>query len=218
MRDDPVAWPILHSMLQKESPALITLLFQLYAINLRDITEKGKKIDKALAAGTAAWNYADGLWVGAVDFGRAFQKIVKTYMDRVQALADYCESTVSLFFTIHKNIHRIYLCVYEETTIVSIKVEYSKIAVMLRRHRAHKVEAKRILNKRCYSWRENMLVRKSPCSVLAAAQKGKKQQQEAQEGKKQQQAYKRKKQQKALFLKSQKAKKTNVYSRRLKQS
>lgn len=96
VRGDPVAWPLLQDLLRNDSPALITLLFQLYAVDLRDITRKGKVVTSALTAGTAGWNYADGLWIGAHDFGRAFLGLVKKYKKRAQALVDYCQSGVSL--------------------------------------------------------------------------------------------------------------------------
>ncbi|CDJ38129.1 hypothetical protein, conserved [Eimeria tenella] len=92
VRGDPVASPLVQDLLRRSSPAMITLLFQLYAVDVRDITEKGKLASEALAAGTASWNYADGLWIGAFDFGRAFINTVRTYKQRAEAFVGYCES------------------------------------------------------------------------------------------------------------------------------
>ncbi|KAL8429312.1 hypothetical protein ACSSS7_006677 [Eimeria intestinalis] len=91
VRSDPVAWPLVRDLLFSGSPKMITLLFQLYAVDVEDITKSGKRVSAALAAGSGAWNYADGLWVGATDFGQAFNEIVKSYQHRVDALARYCE-------------------------------------------------------------------------------------------------------------------------------
>lgn len=96
VRGDPVASPLVQDLLRRLSPAMITLLFQLYAVDVRDITEKGKLASEALAAGTASWNYADGLWIGAFDFGRAFINTIRTYKQRAEAFVGYCESRVSI--------------------------------------------------------------------------------------------------------------------------
>ena len=74
---------------------MITQLFQLYAINIEDITKKGKRVSQALAAGSASWNYADGLWIGAVDFSRTFFEQTVTYKTRAKAFVEFCESLVS---------------------------------------------------------------------------------------------------------------------------
>ena len=94
VRGDPVAWPLLQDLLRNASPAMITLLFQLYAVNVRDITQKGKRVTQALAAGSASWNYADGLWVGAFDFSRAFIDTIRSYKQGAEAFVGYCESKV----------------------------------------------------------------------------------------------------------------------------
>lgn len=95
VRDDPVAWPLMQELLGNGSPAMIMLLFQLHAVDVEDITKRGKRVSKALAAGTAGWNYAEGLWVGALDFGRAFLKTIRAYRGRVEALVEYCDTSVS---------------------------------------------------------------------------------------------------------------------------
>ncbi|KAL8451645.1 hypothetical protein Emed_001807 [Eimeria media] len=95
VRSDPVAWPLVRDLLFSGSPKMITLLFQLYAVDVEDITKSGKRVTSALAAGTGAWNYADGLWIGATDFGQAFNEVVQTYQHRVEALARYCEHEAS---------------------------------------------------------------------------------------------------------------------------
>lgn len=95
VRNDPVAWPILQDLLRNASPAMITLLFQLYAVNVQDITQKGKRVTEALSAGTASWNYADGLWIGAFDFGRAFISTLTSYKQGAEAFVGYCEGRVS---------------------------------------------------------------------------------------------------------------------------
>ncbi|CDJ48117.1 hypothetical protein, conserved [Eimeria brunetti] len=92
VRGDPVAWPILQDLLRNASPAMITLLFQLYAVDVQGITQKGKLVAQALAAGSASWNYADGLWVGAFDFGRAFFNTIRSYKSGAEAFVGYCES------------------------------------------------------------------------------------------------------------------------------
>ncbi|OEH77292.1 rhoptry neck protein [Cyclospora cayetanensis] len=71
---------------------MITLLFQLYAINIEDITKRGKRVSHALSAGNASWNYADGLWIGAFDFGRAFINVIQTYLRRAESFVDYCSN------------------------------------------------------------------------------------------------------------------------------
>lgn len=107
-----MASPLVQDLLRRSSPAMITLLFQLYAVDVRDITEKGKLASEALAAGTASWNYADGLWIGAFDFGRAFINTVRTYKQRAEAFVGYCESRVSiqLYFLISHS-YRYMACV-----------------------------------------------------------------------------------------------------------
>ncbi|KAL8275228.1 hypothetical protein Esti_000812 [Eimeria stiedai] len=95
VRNDPVAWPLVRDLLFSGSPKMITLLFQLYAVDVEDITKSGKRVSSALAAGSGAWNFADGLWVGATDFGQAFNEVVGTYRNRVAALVRYCEHEVS---------------------------------------------------------------------------------------------------------------------------
>ncbi|KAL8446784.1 hypothetical protein Emag_004545 [Eimeria magna] len=95
VRSDPVAWPLVRDLLFSGSPKMITLLFQLYAVDVEDITKSGKRVTAALNAGTGAWNYADGLWVGATDFGQAFDEVVKTYQHRVEAFTRYCEHEAS---------------------------------------------------------------------------------------------------------------------------
>ena len=94
VRDDPVSWPLMQDLLRNGSPAMITLLFQLFAVDIKSITERGKRVTHALSAGTASWNYADGLWIGAFDFGRAFFRAIKTYQSRADAFVGYCESRV----------------------------------------------------------------------------------------------------------------------------
>ncbi|XP_026192334.1 uncharacterized protein LOC34622828 [Cyclospora cayetanensis] len=92
LRGDPVAWPIMQDLLRNTAPAMITLLFQLYAINIEDITKRGKRVSHALSAGNASWNYADGLWIGAFDFGRAFINVIQTYLRRAESFVDYCSN------------------------------------------------------------------------------------------------------------------------------
>ncbi|KAL8428125.1 hypothetical protein Efla_005828 [Eimeria flavescens] len=97
VRNDPVGWPLIRDLLRSGSAKLTTILFQLYAVDVEDITKRGKSVSNALAAGSAAWNFADGLWVGAADFGGAFLGIVRQYQQRVKALSLYCEYQVSDF-------------------------------------------------------------------------------------------------------------------------
>lgn len=90
---------MLPEFLSRGAPVLITQLFQLNAISVPEITEEGKTLEAAHTTGASGWNYANGLFLGAVDFGRAFHEHVTKYLSNADALLSYCSKVSALFFS-----------------------------------------------------------------------------------------------------------------------
>lgn len=90
MRADVVGRKLIEDLMSGSGAVMITLLFQLHAVNIDAITRRGEAVESALPAGPGVWALSDGLYVGLRDFGGVF----KAYFDRYATLSSgivyYC--------------------------------------------------------------------------------------------------------------------------------
>ncbi|KAL8426366.1 hypothetical protein Efla_002984 [Eimeria flavescens] len=91
MRGDPVGQGLVSMMMKREAVVLITILFQLHAVDVKKQYEEAENIKSALAGGTGAWAVAEGLFIGASEFGRAFHALVNRYINSATAYVKVCE-------------------------------------------------------------------------------------------------------------------------------
>ncbi|KAL8441612.1 hypothetical protein Emag_007013 [Eimeria magna] len=91
MRGDPVGQGLMDRLIRREAVVLITILFQLHAVDVGKQYKEADNIKSALSGGDGAWAMSEGLFLGGTEFGRAFHKIVKRYMKSAAAYVQACE-------------------------------------------------------------------------------------------------------------------------------
>lgn len=91
MRGDPIGRGFMDRFLYREAVVLITILFQMHAVDIEEHRKKATRIEGALLAGTGAWALSEGLFVGASEFGRAFKNLVHDYTKSATAYVEACE-------------------------------------------------------------------------------------------------------------------------------
>ncbi|KAL8454435.1 hypothetical protein Emed_000156 [Eimeria media] len=91
MRGDPVGQGLMDRLIRRDAVVLITILFQLHAVNVEKQYKEADSIKNALSGGNGAWAMSEGLFLGGAEFGRAFHKLVKRYMKSAAAYVQACE-------------------------------------------------------------------------------------------------------------------------------
>ncbi|KAL8435471.1 hypothetical protein ACSSS7_002478 [Eimeria intestinalis] len=91
MRGDPVGQGLMDRLIRREAVVLITILFQLHAVDVKKQYDEAENISSALSGGSGAWAVSEGLFLGGSEFGRAFHKIVKKYLKSAAAYVQACE-------------------------------------------------------------------------------------------------------------------------------
>ncbi|KAL8269663.1 hypothetical protein Esti_006418 [Eimeria stiedai] len=91
MRGDPVGQAVLDRLIRREAVVLITILFQLHAVDVGKQYRDADNVTNALSGGNGAWSMSEGLFLGGAEFGRAFHRIVKRYLKSAAAYVQACE-------------------------------------------------------------------------------------------------------------------------------
>ncbi|OEH77475.1 hypothetical protein cyc_02950 [Cyclospora cayetanensis] len=91
MRGDPIGRGLMDRMFKREAVVLTTILFQLHAVNVEEQYEHADNIKTALSGSGGSWSLAEGLFIGAAEFARAFHSLVIQYTRSADAYVKICK-------------------------------------------------------------------------------------------------------------------------------
>ncbi|PFH33726.1 rhoptry neck protein RON3 [Besnoitia besnoiti] len=99
LRKDITGQLLLEDMVKGWGAVMITLLFQLHAVNIDSITRRGENVESALPAGPGVWALADGLFLGVKDFAQVFKDYVQRYLHLSISIYTYCMEERPAYFS-----------------------------------------------------------------------------------------------------------------------
>lgn len=79
-------------MMKREAVVLISILFQLHAIEVEKQYREADDIQNALLGPSGSWAVAEGLFIGAAEFARAFYGLVRKYRESAKAYVRVCQA------------------------------------------------------------------------------------------------------------------------------
>lgn len=95
MWGDPIGQGLIDRLFKRGGVALTATLFQLYAVDVDQQYTEAEEIKSALSGAGGSWGFAEGLFIGAAEFGRAFFGLVTRYRKSAKAYVQACEALQS---------------------------------------------------------------------------------------------------------------------------
>ena len=95
MWGDPIGQGLIDRLFKRDAVVFTTILFQMYAVDVDQQYTEAEEIKNALSGAGGSWAFAEGLFVGAAEFGRAFFGLLIKYRKSAKAYVQACEALKS---------------------------------------------------------------------------------------------------------------------------